>query len=118
MQDLIFRSLTTYRQNQETGAMELVPDLATDLGTPNEDNTEWKFTIKDGVKWKDGKPVTAEDVAFGITRSLDTESVEGPGAQSSADYFLGVDKYKAPSVTCDHSEDVWVPGTTLTRTSI
>ncbi|HEY9563011.1 MAG TPA: ABC transporter substrate-binding protein [Nocardioides sp.] len=114
MQDLIFRSLTTYRQNQETGAMELVPDLATDLGTPNEDNTEWKFTIKDGVKWEDGKPVTAEDVAFGIKRSLDTESVEGPGAQYSAEYFLGGDKYKGPYVDGDNFEAVSVEGNTIT----
>ena len=42
-QDLLFRSLTTFRQNDD-GAYELVPDLATDLGTPKEDFTQWTFT--------------------------------------------------------------------------
>ena len=68
-QDLLFRSLTTFRQNED-GEYELVPDLATDLGTPNEDFTEWRFTLKDGIKWETGDPVTAEEVAFGIKRSL------------------------------------------------
>ena len=47
--------------------MVLVPDLATDLGTPNEDFTEWTFTIRDDATWEDGKPVTAEEVAWGIS---------------------------------------------------
>jgi peptide/nickel transport system substrate-binding protein len=96
MQDLVYRSLTTFRRNPETGGMELVPDLATDLGTHNEDNTEWTFTIKDGVTWEDGSPVTADDIAFGIKRSFDTESVEGPGAVYSKGYFLDGDKYDGP----------------------
>src|SRR5687767_6050241 len=57
-QDLLFRSLTTFRQNEE-GAYELVPDLATDLGTPNEDFTQWTFTLKEGILWENGDPVTA-----------------------------------------------------------
>ncbi len=36
--------------------MELVPDLATDLGTPNEDFTEWTFTIRDDATWENGEP--------------------------------------------------------------
>ena len=34
---------------------------------PNADNTAWTFTIKDGYKFSDGTPITAEDVAFTIT---------------------------------------------------
>ena len=30
--------------------MVLIPDLATDLGTPNEDFTEWTFTLREGLK--------------------------------------------------------------------
>jgi peptide/nickel transport system substrate-binding protein len=101
-QDLVNRSLTTFRQDRETGQMVLVPDLATDLGTPNDDYTEWKFTIKDGIKYDNGKPVTAEDIAFGIARSFDgnngTEGagIAGAGTEYSAQYFLNGDKYNGP----------------------
>ena len=116
MQALVFRSLTTYRKNPETGGMELVPDLATDLGTPNEDATEWTFTIKDGVTWEDGSPVTADDVAFGLKRSMDTASVEGPGAVYSKGFFLGGDKYEGPYVSGEDFEGITVDGQDITIT--
>ena len=96
-QDLLFRSLTQFRANPETGEYELVPDLATDLGTPNEDYTEWRFTLKDGIKWENGKPVTAEEVAFGIKRSFDAENfATGPGTSYSKPYFAGGEDYNGP----------------------
>ena len=95
-QDLLFRSLTTFRQ-AEDGSYELVPDLATDLGTPNEDFTEWTFTLKDGIKWETGDPVTAEEVAFGIKRSFDADTfATGPGTSYSKPYFEGGEEYNGP----------------------
>ena len=82
-QALTHRSLTQYRRDTETGEMVLVPDLATDLGTPNEDFTEWTFTISDDTKWEDGKPITAEEVAWGIKRSLDAEAASRPAPAPS-----------------------------------
>lgn len=110
------RSLTQYLMNPETGAMELVPDLATDLGRPNEDFTEWTFTLRDGVKWEDGKPVTAEELAFGIKRSLDTETfASGPGTEYSASYFLGADEYGGPYSDPDAEyEGITVDGNDIT----
>jgi peptide/nickel transport system substrate-binding protein len=91
------RSLTQYLRDPKTGQMELVPDLATDLGRPNDDFTEWTFTLRDGVKWEDGRPVTAEEVAFGIKRSLDGETfASGPGTEYSKTYFLDGDTYGGP----------------------
>ncbi|NYG56089.1 ABC transporter substrate-binding protein [Nocardioides perillae] len=95
-QALTTRSLTQYKRNDD-GEMVLVPDLATDLGTPNEDFTQWTFTIRDDATWEDGKPVTAEEVAFGIKRSLDVETFPGgPGTEYSAAYFAGADEYQGP----------------------
>jgi peptide/nickel transport system substrate-binding protein len=95
-QALTHRSLTQYVRD-EAGQPVLVPDLATDLGTPNEDYTEWTFTIRDDAKWEDGKPVTAEEVAWGITRSMDSDTFPaGPGTEYSQTYFLDAGKYKGP----------------------
>ncbi|MFC7406859.1 ABC transporter substrate-binding protein [Georgenia alba] len=68
---LIYRNLTTYRYEPGSEQPELVPDLATDLGTSNDDATVWTFTLKEGVTFQDGSPITAEDVKFGIERAFD-----------------------------------------------
>ncbi len=96
-QALTHRALTQYARDPETGEMVLVPDLAVDLGTPNEDFTEWTFTIRDDAMWEDGKAVTAEEVAWGIQRSLDSEAFpSGPGTEYSKTYFLDAENYNGP----------------------
>ncbi|HEX4471974.1 MAG TPA: ABC transporter substrate-binding protein, partial [Nocardioides sp.] len=72
MSGLVTRSLTQYKYDPTSKQMILVPDLATDLGTHNDNYTKWQFTIRSGVKWgENGQPVTAKDVAFGMTRCMD-----------------------------------------------
>ena len=96
-QALVNRSLTQYARDNESGEMILVPDLAEDLGTPNDDFTEWTFTIRDDATWETGDPVTAEEVAFGITRSLDSKQFpSGPGTEYSTHFFKGANKYAGP----------------------
>ncbi len=101
----LFRSLTAYKvSTDEKEANTLVPDLATDTGTPSEDATSWQFTIKDGATWEDGSPVTCEDVKYGVSRTFATDLiVDGP---QYAVAYLDVPKdkdgasvYKGPYVT-------------------
>lgn len=95
-QALTHRSLVQFRRDQETGAMELVPDLATDLGRPNEDFTEWTFTIKD-VNWENGNPITAEEVKYGVERTFDSETfTSGPGQVYSVSNFDCGEGYTGP----------------------
>jgi peptide/nickel transport system substrate-binding protein len=95
---LIGRSLTQYKYDPTTKQMILVPDLATDLGTPNDTYTKWQFTIRDGVKWgENGKPVTAQEVAWGMTRCMDTTTFPtGACPYYSNAYFKGGSSYKGP----------------------
>ncbi|HXH78481.1 ABC transporter substrate-binding protein [Nocardioides sp.] len=104
-QALTHRSLTQYKRGED-GQPVLVPDLAVDLGVPNEDFTEWTFTIRDDATWEDGKPVTAEEVAWGIQRSLDAETFPaGPGAEYSKGYFAGGQDYAGPYTDKDKAYD-------------
>ncbi|MGI8702842.1 MAG: ABC transporter substrate-binding protein [Nocardioidaceae bacterium] len=108
---LVARSLTQYVYRD--GQMVLIPDLATDLGTPNADFTSWKFTIRDGVKWENGTPVTAADVKYGIERSFDRSSFP-EGAAYSNEYFLNGDTYEGPYKSGTNYPGVIVKGNTLT----
>ncbi|WP_175539768.1 ABC transporter substrate-binding protein [Nocardioides exalbidus] len=104
---LVSRSLTQYARGPD-GESVLVPDLATDLGRPNDDYTEWTFTIRDDATWEDGSPVTPEEVAFGICRSLDTEVFPaGPGAEYSTHFFAGTDDYDGPYTGDDAACEDW-----------
>lgn len=92
---LVTRSLTQYAYNEETKDMQLIPDMATDLGQPNENNTEWTFTLREGLKYEDGSEVKAEDVAYAVRRSFAIEELpDGPTYQTT--FFLDGDKYKGP----------------------
>ncbi|QEU91990.1 ABC transporter substrate-binding protein [Streptomyces kanamyceticus] len=91
---LVFRTLTT--RNREDGAKgaEVVPDLATDLGKPSKNATVWTYTLKKGVKYEDGSPITSADVKYGIERSFAAE-LSG-GAPYLRDWLVGGDKYQGP----------------------
>ncbi len=110
---LVTRSLTQYAYDAERGAMVLVPDLATDLGTPNDDFTAWTYTIRAGVKFEDGSPVTADDVAYGIKRSFDRKTFP-LGPTYSNDFFLHGDTYHGPYRPGSNDDGVVVDGNKLT----
>lgn len=68
---LIYRQLVGYKATAGGANAEIVPDLATDTGTANADSTEWKFTLKDGIKYEDGTPIVAADIKYALERSMD-----------------------------------------------
>jgi len=110
---LVTRSLTQYVYDDKSQQMILIPDLATDLGTPNDDYTEWTYTLRDGIKYENGQPVTADDIAFGIKRSFDRATFP-EGAAYSNDYFLDGDKYEGPYTGTDKYDGVVVDGNKIT----
>ncbi|KPH98879.1 ABC-type transporter, periplasmic subunit [Actinobacteria bacterium OV450] len=91
---LVFRTLTT--RNRENGAAgtKVVPDLATDTGKPNADATEWTYTLKDGLTYEDGSPITTADIKYGIERSFAAE-LSG-GAPYLRDWLIGGENYEGP----------------------
>ncbi|VAW12341.1 ABC transporter, substrate-binding protein (cluster 5, nickel/peptides/opines) [hydrothermal vent metagenome] len=47
---------------------KLIPGLAVSWKPVND--TTWEFKLRDGVKWHDGSPFTADDVVFTFTRAV------------------------------------------------
>jgi peptide/nickel transport system substrate-binding protein len=39
----------------------------------SKDGKTWTYTLRDGLKWSDGKPLTAEDIAWTVNTSRDEE---------------------------------------------
>ncbi|WP_020578366.1 ABC transporter substrate-binding protein [Actinopolymorpha alba] len=103
---LVARGLTQtiYRD----GDPVLVPDMATDLGRPNADFTRWEFTLRDGLKYEDGSPVKAADVAYSIKRQFAQDELSG-GPTYGLDYYLGGDSYQGPYKDGDDFEAVETP---------
>lgn len=63
------------------GGVKVVPAMA--AGDPTIAGTEYTVKIKAGQKWSDGKPVTAGDFVYGLTRACD------PAVASPYQYILG-----------------------------
>ena len=79
----IYRSLEqfTFSADNPT-ASKLAPDLATDTGTATDGGKTWTFTLRDGVTFQDGSPITCADVAYGISRTFATSVInQGPTYQ-------------------------------------
>ncbi|EEP71592.1 ABC transporter solute-binding protein [Micromonospora sp. ATCC 39149] len=75
---LFARYLTTWKDDGK-GGLVLVGDLAETPGTNvNNDCKVWEFTIKSGVKFEDGSPITSKEIAYGIARSFDPDLAGGP----------------------------------------
>lgn len=78
MSRLVYRQLVAYPIEDGDGLP--IPDLATDTGTSAKGGREWSFTIKDGVKWEDGSPITCEDFKYGASRNFAVDEITGgPG---------------------------------------
>ncbi|MEW2490360.1 ABC transporter substrate-binding protein [Streptomyces sp. NPDC048411] len=91
---LVFRTLTTRNREDGAAGAKVVPDLATDLGTPSKNATVWTYTLKDGLKYEDGTAITSADIKYGIERSFAAE-LSG-GAPYLRDWLIGGADYQGP----------------------
>ncbi|GAA1218725.1 ABC transporter substrate-binding protein [Kitasatospora nipponensis] len=74
----LYRTLTTFKAAPGATGLEIVPDLATDLGTPSDGAKTWTFHLKDGLKYEDGSPIVADDIKYNVERSFSSELPGGP----------------------------------------
>jgi peptide/nickel transport system substrate-binding protein len=82
---LFYRSLVQYPVTSDPKkAVTPIPDMATDTGKSSNGAKTWSFTLKDGIKWQDGKPVTCADLKYGLSRSFATDVITG-----GPNYILG-----------------------------
>jgi peptide/nickel transport system substrate-binding protein len=74
----IFRTLTAYKFSKDAKeGTSVVPDMATDTGRQSNGGKTWEFTLRDGVAFETGAPVTCADVKYGVSRTFATDIITG-----------------------------------------
>lgn len=87
------RRLTAWKVSPDA-TTEVIPDLATDTGTSSDDGKTWTFTLKDGLTFEDGTPITSEAVKYGLERSFATELSGGLSYHKAV--LEGAEDYTGP----------------------
>jgi peptide/nickel transport system substrate-binding protein len=83
LQRLYARTLMGFAPDPKKAAT-VVPDLATAPGEGSADFKTWKYTLRDGVKFDDGSPITSKDIKYAIERGYATDVISG----GPTGYFL------------------------------
>ncbi|GAA2033769.1 ABC transporter substrate-binding protein [Terrabacter terrae] len=106
------RTLVAFKAAPGDQGNQLVGDLATGLGKPSADNKTWTYTLRDGLKFEDGTPITSKDVAYGVARQLDKNTFpNGPTyfndflADVPANYSIYKDKNLADLKAIETPDD-------------
>ena len=70
----IERMNTDYLIFWDTNSTELRPRIA-HAWESNEDTSEWTFYLREGIKWSDGEPLTADDFIFWYDHLLNGDQI-------------------------------------------
>jgi peptide/nickel transport system substrate-binding protein len=92
--NLFTMPMFTYKSCPGACGAQVVPDLATDMGTVSDKGLTWTFHIQPNVKFEDGTVVTSQDVKYAIERTYD-RSVMANGP-SYYQVLLADPKYPGP----------------------
>jgi peptide/nickel transport system substrate-binding protein len=92
---LYTRTLVTYDPKPGKAGLEFVPDLATEVPKSPDGGKTWKLTLKDGVKFEDGTPITTKDIKYGIERVFAQDVING-GPTYLVTWLDNGQNYKGP----------------------
>jgi peptide/nickel transport system substrate-binding protein len=96
---LYVRALVMFKSAPGKDGATLVPDLAESLGKPSDDSKTWTYTLRQGVKFEDGTPVTSKDVKYAVERSLDKTTF--PNGPTYFNDYLDLQGYTSPYADSD-----------------
>lgn len=88
------RALVMFKAAPGAQGVTLVPDLAESLGRSSDGAKTWTYTLRPGVKFEDGTPVTSKDVKYAVERSLDKTTF--PNGPTYFNDLLDVQGYTSP----------------------
>jgi ABC-type transport system substrate-binding protein/tRNA A-37 threonylcarbamoyl transferase component Bud32 len=71
IQRILLRKLVDYTAAPGEAGTRLKPDLATTTGRITDGGRTYTYTLKKGLRFEDGSPITSRDVKYGIERGFD-----------------------------------------------
>ncbi|MDI6099561.1 ABC transporter substrate-binding protein [Actinoplanes sp. NEAU-A12] len=74
---------------------KLAPDLATDTGQTTDGGLTWTYTLKPGLRYEDGTPITSADIKYGIERTFAPEVTLSLAYHKTL--LTGGDTYRGPA---------------------
>jgi peptide/nickel transport system substrate-binding protein len=89
--------LVNFKKAQGTAAYTVVPDLAVAIPKPTNGGKTWVFKLRSGIKFSNGKPLKASDVAATFQRIF---KVHGPTAASFYGSIVGAKACLKTAATC------------------
>lgn len=104
--------LVGFKRTDGAEGVKLVPDLARAIPKPSDDGRVWTFRLRPGVKFSNGRALSAEDVRATFERLFKIGN--SPNAGTWYTVIEGGDAcFKAPK-TCDLSDGIVVNGDSVT----
>jgi peptide/nickel transport system substrate-binding protein len=88
------RALVMFKPAPGAQGATLVPDLAESLGRASDGAKTWTYTLRPGVTFEDGTPVTSRDVKYAVERSLDKTTF--PNGPTYFNDVLDLQGYSSP----------------------
>ncbi|MCQ4159087.1 ABC transporter substrate-binding protein [Roseomonas sp. GC11] len=93
----LYDGLLNWDLSRGDTAAQVGPGLAQDWSVDAEDRRRWTFRLRPGVRFHDGSPVTAEDIAWNFDKLLkrDAPQFDPQQAAQGAPYTASLASYRA-----------------------
>ncbi|MEU1277634.1 ABC transporter substrate-binding protein [Streptomyces sp. NPDC005805] len=95
MQRLYARTLLTYAPEPGGKGLELVPDLAESQPDVSSDGRTYRLTLRSGLTFEDGSPITSADVKYAVERAFAQDVLPG-GPTYLVDVLDRKQNYRGP----------------------
>ena len=98
-----YDTLVTFQRTGGSAGLQLVPDLALAMPTPQADGTQYTFVLRPGLRYSNGAPVRPQDFRYALERVFELN----PLARSFFTRLVGADACRSGS-PCDLSRAITV----------